>query len=646
MCTCVQDTGNVHVVYGDNSVHKERPGNLVTFDKSAPDSIVGKPLSCVPAKIRVSLVVFDGEALGTVVEDDSTCTILINGEKKKCKRKTLTVAAVSGDVPEQSVPVAKESKSPAKKQKSSSASSSSASSSASSAPAVPPSPLPPPSFSRTMQMRAATLLPFPTPLRAPSSLPPPPALASLAPHPTRLTRDLNYHPPVHLSGPGASKHTEWLQLLHARGVPASIAPSPSPTDHSMTFEVAGFSCAPSGTVTDIIACQLASATTALPSALVASIALNMLNALTAVHSAGVLHNDISASSFLVMDDATVRIVGFGNHTLDVKYALDAKRNSAHCYESFRGTNVGLLTDAMYACPHVYPPVPTWLANSKIPVHGEPSCWKYEPDFHGVADCIHMMLFGGIKLRTVLDASSGRVQVVSEISNYNTGKVTWDRLLTELVNLDVGQAPDLKDSVKLLEGLAASGDGAGVLSGMREYRNTPLGLLAVQSWGRVLERDSFNAVKTVERDEIWKGRSEKVSVDTFDEERSERRRREAEDKNAAADKRMQQADEAIKEAREQAAKIVEEAQEVARAVEEKQRKFEAQCFSFVSPEFVRHASLQSVAVSSEGTSSKRERESDEENDIKQRKKQGVADTLRTPGGLRGGGKAITPATGLK
>ena len=112
----------------------------------------------------------------------------------------------------------------------------------------------------------------------------------------------------------------------------------------------------------------------------------MLTALHAVHTAGVLHNDVSATSFIVMSDATVRLVGFGAHSLDIKYSSNSRTKSTTTYSSAPPAALSTLSDAMFACPHSNPPVPSWFsASSKVSVQGAKSCWKFEPDYHGVAD---------------------------------------------------------------------------------------------------------------------------------------------------------------------------------------------------------------------------------------------------------------------
>jgi hypothetical protein len=261
-----------------------------------------------------------------------------------------------------------------------------------------------------------------------------------------------------------------------------------------------------------------------------------------------------------------------------RYLSSTRTKTAQCFASFSKGSTASLSDALFACPHSNPPVPAYLENSKTPFRGAASCWKFEPDYHGVADVVHMMLFGGHRMRTVRDADSGRVQVVSTISNYKSGKMTWDKLLLDLVNLDVATPPDLGDAEKLLGGLAGDGTAAGALEKLSAHLGTPQGLVSARGWARVLERDAKGAGRAAERGGVWKAREEKHYAQVV-EERVQRREQAAEDRIRALEAREGE----MKRRREEVERL---AEDLAR----RERAFEEKLLSFVSPELLRRASI--------------------------------------------------------
>ena len=200
-----------------------------------------------------------------------------------------------------------------------------------------------------------------------------------------------------------------------------------------------------GSVMDLIAAQLSLGSGGLPEPLVARIALEGLKALAATHKRRVIHGDVSARSFVLGESVaskkiSVAIVGFGEKGLDLQLELPANaafdgypaRASAGAGAAAAGADANDVTGALANCNFSNPA----LLGGENGRKG----WIFEPDLFGLADTVHMMLYGGQQLKVIKNAF-GKFVPSTTLSNFLQGKLAWDCLFSALLNPKTGVGAD-------------------------------------------------------------------------------------------------------------------------------------------------------------------------------------------------------------
>lgn len=205
-----------------------------------------------------------------------------------------------------------------------------------------------------------------------------------------------------------------------------------------------------------------------------------------------IHNNLSSASFLLskndVSELAVSIVGFGVQGIDLS-GLDCTSPDVvfSSYVPDNKTDESEITGPLIRCPHSCPHI---LPKSQRPSPDDSAVWKFSPDYFGLADMVHMMLFGGRPLEVTV-TSTGKYIPMAFISNYTPHRRTWEEFFNFCLNPPHGTdlSPALSSIMQMLEAIVEEGSITSRVSMMDSLR----GLIVrdpavVASWRNIVDNE--------------------------------------------------------------------------------------------------------------------------------------------------------------